>query len=39
MQEDFEVKETDAEKVLDFCFKLVMLGNSGVGKTILLNMK
>ena len=35
MQEDIEVKEIDEEKDPDFCFKLVMLGNSGVGKTSL----
>ena len=35
MQEDFEIEEINAEKSPDFCFKLVMLGNSGVGKTSL----
>jgi small GTP-binding protein len=36
MQDNIEVNDTESEKEPDFCFKLVMLGNSGVGKTSLI---
>jgi len=35
MKEDIEINDIESEKEPEFCFKLVMLGNSGVGKTSL----
>ncbi len=35
MQEEIKITEIDPDKNPDFCFKLVMIGTSGVGKTSL----
>ena len=35
MKDDFEIEDIDQEKNPDFSFKIVMLGDSGVGKTSL----
>lgn len=35
MQDNIEITDTEPEKVPQFAFKLVMVGNSGVGKTSL----
>ena len=35
MEENLEITDIESEKDPDFSFKLVMLGNSGVGKTSL----
>ena len=37
MEKDYEIKDLDKDTLPDYCFKAVISGNSGVGKTSIIN--